>query len=50
MSALIQSAADDADEIVSGFRATLINATEALEAAALLSIAASMTILLNALF
>lgn len=50
MSALIHSAAADANEIVSGFRATLINATDVVEATALLSIAASMTILLNVLF
>lgn len=50
MSALIHSAAADASEIASGFRAMLINTTEALEATALLGIAASMTVLLNVLF
>lgn len=50
MSALIHSAANDANEIVSGFRSMLTNATDAIEATALLSIAVSMTALLNVLF
>ncbi|MFV3128803.1 hypothetical protein [Niveispirillum sp. KHB5.9] len=49
MSALIHAAANDADEILSGFRSTIKDSIGAIEAATVLSVAAFLTATLNAL-
>ncbi|MFV3128805.1 hypothetical protein [Niveispirillum sp. KHB5.9] len=49
MSAFIHAAADDANDILSGFRSTIKDSIGAVEAATVLSVAALLTATLNAL-
>lgn len=49
MSAMIKTAAHDADEVLSGFGAFLNDGVSAFEAATILSVAAFLTATLNAL-
>ena len=49
MSAMINAAAHDADEVLSGFRSFIKDSVGAVEAATILSVAAFMTATLNAL-
>lgn len=49
MSAFIHAAAHDADEVLSGFRATLKDSVSVIEATTVLSVAAFFTATLNAL-
>lgn len=50
MSAYINAAADDANDVLSGFRASLSTVADAVEAVAVLSIAAFLTVCMNVLF
>ncbi|MBP7336621.1 hypothetical protein [Niveispirillum sp.] len=49
MSAFIHTAAHDADEILSGFRSTVSDSIGVIETVTVLSVAAFLTALLNAL-
>lgn len=50
MSAFIHAAADDANDILSGFRASLPTIAHVVEAAALAAVAGFVIVSLNALF
>ena len=50
MSAYVQNAIHDADEVISGFRASMPRINDVIEAATILAIAAFLTASLNAFF
>ncbi|GGE66331.1 hypothetical protein [Niveispirillum cyanobacteriorum] len=50
MSAYLNAAAHDANDVLSGFRASLPTLSHAVEAVAIVAVAGFMAVLLNALF